>query len=184
MICPWWETLEQVNRRLRQAFSHHAHQVFGGCSCLLFKEFGQLSPVMDLPLYTTDSRSELSDQGRSAYQSFKQAVVLNQAIHQAGQDPQQVHFREILLRIRDAMVTVADWTCLMTRTPTQIHDMSPFAGALHLIPTVEAVVEHSVDLHARGHPIATINAVHTGPNASKAPADDAGGLEAVICQVC
>ena len=173
------KTLGQVDRRLRQAFPHHAEEVFGGCSCLLFGDFGQLPPVMDLPLYTTDSRSELSDQGRAAYQSFQQALVLEQ---QAVQDPQQMMFRDILLRLRDAKVTVADWKCLMTLTPTQVQDLAPFTTALHLIPTVEAVVEYNVaQLHASGQPIATIKAVHTGANAVKASADDAGGLEAVIC---
>ena len=176
------KTLGQVDRRLRQAFPHHRQEVFGGCSCLLFGDFGQLPPVMDLPLYTTDSRSELSDQGRAAYQTFKRAVVLDQIMRQSGQDPQQVQFREILLRLRDARVTVADWNCLMTQIPTHVEDLSPFVTALHLIPTVEAVVEHNVaQLRASGQPIATIKAVHTGANASKAPADDAGGLEAVIC---
>ena len=169
--------LGQVDRRLRQAFPHRGQEVFGGCSCLLFGDFGQLPPVMDLPLYTTDSRSELSDQGRAAYHQFNQAVV-----RQAGQDPEQVQFRDILLRLRDAKVTVADWKCLMTQTPTLVQDLSPFANALHLNPTVEAVVEHNVSqLRASSQPIATIKAVHTGANASKAPADDAGGLEAVIC---
>ena len=176
------KTFGQVDRRLRQAFPHHSQEVFGGCSCLLFGDFGQLPPVMDLPLYTTDSRSELSDQGRAAYQTFQQAVVLDQVMRKAGQDPEQVQFRDILLRLRDAKVTVADWNHLMTRTPTRVQDVSPFATALHLIPTVEAVVEYNVaQLQASGQPIATIKAVHTGPNAAKAPADDAGGLEAVIC---
>ena len=176
------KTLGQVDRRLRQAFPHHRQELFGGCSYLLFGDFGQLPPVMDLPLYTTVPRSELSDQGRTAYQTFKQAAFLDQVMRQSGQDPQQVQFREILLRLRDARVTVADWNCLMTQTPTHVQDLSPFATALHLIPTVEAVVEHNVtQLCASGQPIATINAVHTGTNASKAPADDAGGLEAVIC---
>ena len=176
------KTLGQVDRRLRQAFPHNAQELFGGCSCLLFGDFGQLPPVNDLPLYTTVSRSELSDQGRTAYQNFQQAVVLDQVMRQSGDDPQQVLFREVLLRLRDAKTTVADWNYLMTRTPTNVSDLSPFATALHLIPTVEAVLEHNVaQLHASGEPIATINAVHTGANASKAPADDAGGLAAVIC---
>ena len=34
-------------------FPHHADQLFGGCSCLLFEDFGQLPPVMDPPGYTT-----------------------------------------------------------------------------------------------------------------------------------
>ena len=172
----------QIDRRLRQAFPHRAQEVFGGCSILLFGDFGQLPPVMDLPLYTTQSRSDLSDQGRSAYTQFNRAFKLTQVMRQAGQDPQQVHFRETLLRLRNAEVTVEDWKYLMTQTPTQVQDLSPFANALHLHPTVEAVIEHNVaKLKDSGYPIATIKAVHTGPNASKAPADDASGLEAVVC---
>ena len=74
---------------------------------------------------------------------------------------------------------MADWNC---ETPTRVQYLTPFATALHLILTVKAVVEYNVaQLHASGQPIATIKAVHTGDNAAKAPADDAGGLEAVIC---
>lgn len=42
------KTLGQIDRRLRQAFPHHAQQVFGGCSCLLFGDFGQLPPCYGL----------------------------------------------------------------------------------------------------------------------------------------
>ena len=103
-------------------------------------------------------------------------------MRQAGQDPEQIHFRDILLRLRNAEVTIDDWKHIMKQTPTQVQDLSPFANALHLYPTVEAVVEHNVaKLRDSGKPVATIKAVHTGVNASKAPADDASGLEAVIC---
>ena len=44
------------------------------------------------------------------------------------------------------------------------------------------MVEYNVaQLQASGQPIATIKAVHTGANAAKASADNAGGLEAVVC---
>lgn len=51
----------QVDRRLCQAFPQRSDQLLGGCSCLLFGDFGQLPPVMDLALYTTAPRTTLSD---------------------------------------------------------------------------------------------------------------------------
>ena len=70
----------------------------------------------------------------------------------------------------------------MKQTPTKAQDISSFANALHLYPTVEAVVEYNIakprDLQ---QPIATIKAVYTGADAAKASPDDAGGLEAIIC---
>ena len=54
----------------------------------------------------------------------------------------------------------------MTRTPVQVSDISRFSNAVHLFPTVEAVVEYNINkLHACGQPVATIKAVHTSPNA-------------------
>lgn len=67
-----------IDRRLRQAFPRNSQVVFGGCSSLLFGDFGQLPPVMDLPLYTTITRSDLSDQGNRAYQQFERAFTLTQ----------------------------------------------------------------------------------------------------------
>ena len=59
--------LGQIDKPLRQVFLHQADSLFGGCSCFLFGDFGQLPPVMDLPLYTTMSRSHLPNQGSAAY---------------------------------------------------------------------------------------------------------------------
>ena len=172
----------QVDKRLRQVFPHHADLLFGGCSCLLFGDFGQLPPVMDLPLYTTVSRTALSDLGSSAYQLFDRAIVLDQVMRQSGEDPNQVLFRNILLRMRDGQVTEEDWQHLLKQTPAQVQDLEQFRNALHLYPTVEAVAEHNVTkLHSTGQPIATVKATHTGPNASKASPDDAAGLDPVVC---
>jgi len=49
-------------------------------------------------------------------------------------------------------------------------------------PLLKLLSSYNVSqLRASGKPIATIKTVDTGPNASKAPADDANGLEAVTC---
>lgn len=70
----------QIDKRLCQIFPHCVDEVLGGCSCLLFGDFGQLPPVMDLPLYTTASRTALS------YQLFDldQAIVLDVPMCQSG----------------------------------------------------------------------------------------------------
>ena len=131
------------------------------------------------------SRSPLSDQGSAAYQVFNCATVLKQVMHQSGQDSDQVLFRGILLRLRDARLTISDWEQLMKQTPAEMTDLAPFTNALHLHPTIEAVVEHNVArLRESGHQIATIKAVHSGPNAPKASSEDAGGLESMICLAC
>ena len=70
----------------------------------------------------------------------------------------------------------------MKRTPAEVGDITPFDGALRLYPTIEAVAEYNANkLRASGQPVAVIKAVHTGPDASKASPDDAGGLEQVVC---
>ena len=90
-----------------------------------------------------------------------------------------MRFRNILLRMRDGEMTEED---LLKQTPVQVQDLAPFCNALHLYPTIEAVAEHNVTkLRASGQPIATVKAIHTGPNASKASPDDAAGLDPVVC---
>lgn len=137
---------------------------------------------MDLPLYTTVSRTELSDLGSTDYHLFDRAVVLDQVMRQAGQHADQKVFRDLLLRLRNAESTVEDWRHLMRRTPAEVGDVRSFDEVLHLFPTAEAVSNHNVNkLRASGQPIALIKAVHTGPGACKATTDDAGGLEPAIC---
>lgn len=69
----------------------------------------------------------------------------------------------------------------MKHTPAQLDDVSDFASAVHLYPIVEAVVEYNISqLRDLNRPIAIINAVHTGHNASRASSEDAGGLDLVI----
>ena len=112
---------------------------------------------MDLPLCTTVSRTALSDLSSSAYQLFDRAIVLDQVMHQSGDDNDQVVFRNILLHLRDGQVSEEDQQRLMKKTPAQIQE---FHNALHLYPTIEAVAEHNVTkLHANGQPVATVKAI-------------------------
>ena len=174
------KTFGQVDRRLRQVFPARSKELFGGCSCLLFGDWGQLPPVMDLPLYTTVSRTELSDLGSANYHLFDRAVVLDRVMRQAGQDADQELFRDLLLRLRNGESSVGDWKQLMKRTPAEVGNVSSYDAALRLYPTLEAVAEYNaIKLRSNGQPVAMIKAVHTGPDASKGTHDDAGGLDPV-----
>ena len=175
--------LGQVDYRLRQAFPQMTDEVLGGCSCILVGDFGQLPPVMDLALFTSQASSAVSDRGRALYQNFNTAIVLQQQMRQNGSSIDQVAFRELLLRLRNAAVTVEDWQLLMTRSIAHVSssELDAFANAPRLFPTIESVYEYNLaKLKDSKHPIATIHGLHTGPNASKASPDDCGGLEPVI----
>lgn len=161
--------LGQVDSRLRQVFPQQSDQLFDGCSCLLFGDFSQLPPMMDLPLYTTVSQNAMSDLGSTAYQMFHYAVILEQPMRQSGQDPDQVLFRNILLRLHNGQTTTEDWEHFMKHTAAKVQDLT-------------AVVEHNItNLHTSGPAIATIKAIHTGPNATKASPEEASGLDPIIC---
>ena len=137
---------------------------------------------MDLPLYTTESRTELSDLGSANYRMFDCAIVLDQVMRQAGLDSDQQIFRNLLLRLRNAESTIDDWRHLMRQTPAEVEDIAPFTGALHLYTTTEAVAEHNTcKLRASDYPVATIKAFNSGADTCKASADDAGGLEPIVC---
>lgn len=155
--------------------------MLGGCSCILFGDFGQLPPVMDLPLYTITPRNQLSDLGSITYHCFNTAVTLDQIMRQNGNDADQILFRNILLRLRNGNTSLNDWEHLMSRTPSKLDNLSTFECALRLFPTVQAVAEYNLmKLKDINRPIATIKAVHNGQNAHRASSEDAGGLDPVV----
>jgi len=71
----------QIDKRLRQIFPHKSQHMVGSCSCILFGDFRQLPPVLNLPLYTTVPCNKLSDLGSTTYHCFNNAVFLDQIMH-------------------------------------------------------------------------------------------------------
>ena len=62
-----------------------------------------------------------------------------------------------------------------------VKNASTFKHALHLFPTAAMVADYNTTkLRDNTQPVAAIEAIHSGPHASKIPASDAGGLEPII----
>jgi hypothetical protein len=170
--------LGKIDSRLRQIFPAKSDVIFGGCSMLMFGDFGQLPPVMDNSLFSTKKpKNALALQGRLAYLQFNRAVFLNTVVRQDGDLP----FRDLLLRIRDGTIQQDDWKSLCTRDDIGfLCEDASFNEALYLFPTRMAVMQHNImKLRHCGSIAAIFNADHPNPNkhSLRAGSEDAGGLE-------
>ena len=117
------------------------------------------------------------------FESFKQSVTLSTIFRQTGQDPEQVKFREALLRLSTYSTIPDDYSLFSTRfwntlTPEQ---RAEFDDVLHLLPTRASVLEFNCHrLAASAKPVLRCYAKHNHKEAKKAKSDDAEGLEKEI----
>ena len=68
--------LALIDMRLWQAFPESNNEPFGGRSIILFGDFSQILPVLDLPIYANTKRDELSNSGLIAYKHFREVYKL------------------------------------------------------------------------------------------------------------
>ena len=90
--------LAWFDKRLRQA-SGKLDITFGGFSIVLIRDFGQLPPVGDKPLYALPCVNYLSIHGHHVYRLFETVVILDQMIRQQGADATAQNFLNLLARI-------------------------------------------------------------------------------------
>ena len=109
------QILALIDMQLRQTFPEHNNEPFSSRSIIMFGDFNQLSPVLDLPMYNDAKRDSLSNSGIAAYKHFKEVYKLEIAQRQLENSKEQQEFRNILLRLHNGKSTIDDWKILTTR---------------------------------------------------------------------
>ncbi len=173
-------TFGWIDKRCKQATGYN-DKVFGGKSLILTGDPGQLPPVTDKPLYHAKPSNAVGEQGHQAYHMFDKVVKLTVNQRVQGMTPEQVQFRDLLLRLRKGESTVDDWKLLLTRQPSNVTNLCDFEDATRLFYSNEQVANYNHEqLTKLEHPIAHINARHSSALAKKISADDMSGLEPVV----
>ena len=173
-------TFGWMDKRCKQATGYN-DKVFGGKSLILTGDPGQLPPVADKPLYHAKPSNAVGEQGFQAYHMFDKVVKLTVNQRVQGMTPEQVEFRDLLLRLRKGKSTVDDWELLLTRQPSNVTNLYEFEDSTRLFYSNEQVDYYNHEqLTKLGLPIAHINARHSSAVAKKISSDDMSGLEPVV----
>ena len=175
-----------IDMRLKQAFpAEKKNEPFGGRSIIMFSDFGQIPPVLDLPMYADNvSRCRMSNNGAAAYKQFNEVYELDVIQRQSGESEEQRQFRDILLRMREGESSLDDWKTLTKRFEENLNSIERerFIDAVSIVTKWVDVDRINIEmLRKLNCPIAKICAVHTGGGEAKgASSDVARGLEAEL----
>ena len=112
---------------------------------------------------------------------FTNVVTLSVNQRVRGSDPEQIVFRDFLLRLRHGETTKEDWQLLLTRQPSCATNLNQFKTATRLFHTNEEVAalnyKSLLDLK---QPIAKFDAKHSSSKAAKINPQDMYGLEPTL----
>ena len=137
--------------------------------------------MADKPLYHAIPANSIGEQGYLTYQMFDKVVKLNINQRVQGDNPEQIEFRELLLRLRKGDSTVSDWKLLLTRQPTNVDNLTEFKGAVRFFYSNEQVANYNYDqLVKLQEPVVQISARHSSVAAKKITADEFSGLQPLV----
>ena len=169
-----------IDRRCKQASGCH-DKLLGNKSLILCGDPAQLPPVADKPLYHAIPTNSIGEQGYLTYQMFHTVVKLKINQRVQGDNPEQIQFRQLLLRLRKGDSTVDVWKLLLTRQPTNVDNLVEFNDAVRLFYSNEEVANYNYEqLVTLQQPIAQISARHSSVAAKKVSPDNFSGLQPLV----
>lgn len=128
------QILGWVDKRCRQS-SGANENLFREKSIILIGDPAQLPPVSDKPLYHAKPSHPIGAQGYYAYMMVNHVVTLTVKQKVKGTDPDQIIFKNFLLRLRNGEMSENDWKLLLFRQPSQANNIDQFTLPLdYFIP--------------------------------------------------
>ena len=116
---------------------------------------------MEYQLYN----DEISTAGFAVYSSFGTVVKLTVKKRSKGDEINQKWFRTVLLNLRNGNSTLDDWNILLTRTLSNLNNVSNISEYVKLSFSNENIAKHNYEALECGY--CTINARHDMAAASK-----------------
>ena len=169
-----------IDKRCKQA-SGFLDKLLGNKSLILCGDPAQLPPVADKPLYHSIPTNSIGEQGHITYAMFDKVVKLDVNQRVQGNNPEQIQFRNLLLRLRKGESTVDDWKLLLTRQPANVDNLEEFNDATRLFYSNEEVANYNHEqLTKLKQPVAQVNARHSSPAAKNVSPDDFSGLQPLL----
>ena len=161
-----------IDKRCKQA-SGFLDKLLGNKSLILCGDPAQLPPVEDKPLYHSIPTNSIGEQGHLTYAMFDKVVKLhvNQLVQ--GNNPEQIQFRNLLLRLRNGESKVDDWKLLLPQQPTNVDNLEEFNDATRLFYSNEQLTKLK-------QPVAQVNAEHSSSAAKNVIPGDFCGLQPLL----
>ena len=132
-------------------------------------------------MYHAKPSNDIGKQGYLTYKMFDKVVKLTVNQRVWGTSPEQIQFRDLLLRLRIGETTANDWQLLLTRQPSTVLNLNEFRDAIRLFYSNEQVGNlYHEKLTKLQQPVARIDAQHSSPTAKTLRSEDMSGLQPVI----
>ena len=164
MLCKQQHTLVLIVQLTKECTAH-----------TLRKRLSNDPPVGDRALYCNAPTGSLGEHGHAIYQLSPTAVILSQALRQAGSDSGTLAFSDFEMA---QLTTMIGKCCLNTlRLKTVMTSLMPSDSFMNT-----SVAKYNFQkLYSLHTLVARLNAIHFDSAASSANPDDPGGLHSGLC---
>ncbi len=146
----------------------------------MFRNFNQLLPVLDLPIYASSQEDSLFNDKYMVYQQFWKIYILNAIEYQSENSKTQQSFRDIFSWLHNEKSILTNWKKFTSRLEDKLPktECDRFSDATFILLKWSNIDFVNINkLKSLNCPIVKIKAIHTeGRKTKRVESDTAKGL--------